>query len=426
MLEVWHTKDRDYISPDWLCKFAVDNPPISRLTTYTSGELWIRTTSVHTIAPSLPDFWQDKIIATHLVHEDRIDEYTITNCLFEIQPTAIPVLAGMGSIAYSKALDELGEKALPAFSGELIKTSFLRKRSISILYLELDETLSTGLSDSHESVRLMAEALRYRLGQEGSVILPNFVDGMLFMHGIGEPILEAVAVNFGRKRFKSEAGALSLPDMVMYLQDYMTCTHIYQHLGVRLARLPLYKNNATQYLHSLDMNKGNSLVKGGSGRSEISRRLASAYELKFLEDRQLVMTERLSINQCADAISEMLDSNIFSKVEKFPLLDTGTTSSYPYLRSFLASVKSDFEKAVRGIEKTEKLVITREAFLSDYLRDISLAATTRSNLNLQQSIRRLTFVAVVIALATLILTLWPEGIKTVTREITSKIFSVAG
>jgi hypothetical protein len=290
MLEVWHTKDSGSISSNWVRKFMEDNPPTLPLVTYTSKEVWLGTRQVLTITPLLPDFWQDKIIATHLVHEHQIDEYTITNCLFEIQPAAIPVLAGMGSVAYSKALDELGEKALPAFSGELIKTSSMRKRGISILYLELDETLSTGLPDSHESVRLMAEALRHRLGQEGRVILPNFIDGMLLMHGIGEPIFEAVAVNLGRKRFKSDAGVLSLPDTVMYLQDYMACAHIYTHLNVRLARLPLYKNNATQYLHSLGLNKGNSLVKGNSGRSEISRKLSGADELRFLEDRQLVMT----------------------------------------------------------------------------------------------------------------------------------------
>jgi hypothetical protein len=424
MLQVWHTKDRGRISSDWLSKFAMNNQPISQLTTYTSEEVWIRATPVHTIAPLLSDFWQDKILATHLVDGRWIDEYTITTCLFELRPAAIRSLVEMNNVDYSKALDELSEKALPMFHGELVQSSYMRKSNISILYLEPDETLTTGLSDTCEGVCMMAEILRERLGQKGSVILPNFVNGMLLMHGIGVPVLEAVAVNFDRKRFKSEAGDLSLPDTVMNLQDYMACAHVYTHLNVRLARLPLYENNATQYLHSLGMSKGNSPRKGGSRRSELSRKLSSADELRFLEDRQLVMTERLSINQCTDAISAVLDSNIFSKVEQFPLLDTGSTSSFPYLRSFLASVKSGFKNGVRDIERKEKLIIAREAFLSDYLRDISLAATTRSNLNLQKSIKRLTLAAVVIALVTLLLTLvtiiptvWPERNKVNNREI---------
>ncbi|MFN2481149.1 MAG: hypothetical protein ABR554_06760 [Pyrinomonadaceae bacterium] len=428
MVNVWHTKDFRHIPSDWLRKFVVDDPHISLLTTNTSKEIWISATPVHTIAPLLPDFWQDKITATHLVDGDGIDEYTITTGFFEIRPTAIPSLAKMNGVGYSKALDELSEKALPTFSGELAHSSHTRKHSISILYLELDETLTAGLSIADASACLMAEALRHRLSQAGSIILPNFVNGMLIMHGIGipSPQVEALAVNLSRQPSKSEVGSLTLPDTVMELRDHMVCAHIYRHLGVRLTRLPLYKNNATQYLNLLSTNKGNSLAKGSSGWSDVFSHLSSAYELRFLEDRQSVMTERLSITQCANAISENLDSNIFSKLEKFPLLDTGTSSSFPYTYDFLSSVKNDFKNAVKDMGGKEKLIITREAFLSDYLRDISLAATTRSNLKLQQSIRRLTFVAVVIALATLILTLWPEGIKTIMREITSRIFSVAG
>ncbi len=283
MLEVWHTKDHESISSDWISNFAVDDPPVSRLITYTSEEVWMGTTLVYTIAPLLPVFWRDKIIATHLVHEERIDEYTITKCFFEIHPAAIFVLAKMDGVEYSKALDELSEKALPPYSGELVKTSWFPKRSISILYLELDESLTTGLSDSPESINLMAEVLRYRLGEEGSVRLPNFVNGMMLSHGIGYGayMIEALAVNFGRKLVKSEPGSLSLPDTVMYLWSHMACTHIYRHLGARLKRLPLYKNNANQYLNSLGSNKNTSMSKGKGKQFKLYNQLSDAYELRL-------------------------------------------------------------------------------------------------------------------------------------------------
>lgn len=426
MLEAWHTKERGHVSTDWLAQFATKNSPrFSTLLTYTSEDVDLSGETISTITPPLTPFWQDKITAAHLLHEDWIDEYTIVQGLFEIEPSSIPTLVGMKRIDLSKAIDELSEKALPTFPGELVQFLTLPKRTISILYLELDDTSTVSASNSVESVYMLAEALRDLLHQGGHIILPNFVNGMLLLPsiGYGTPELEAVAVNprVNQRQFKSGDGSLSLPDTAMHLWTYMACGHIYRHLGHRLGRLPLHEKTATQYLDSLRSNKSNSLVKGTHGQLESMRQLSSAYELKFLEDRQAAMTERLSIKKCVDDISKTLRYNIIPKFEKSTPLDVGKSSSYfPYTYGFLTSLIGDFKSAVCNVEEKEQLITSREAFLSDYLRDISIAASTRSNLNLQQSIWRLTVVAVVIALVTLLLTLvtiiqtlWPDEIKAV-------------
>lgn len=426
VLEAWHTKERGHVSTDWLAQFAPKTSPLfSSLLTYTSEDVALSGETLSTITPPLPPFWQDKITAAHLLHEDWIDEYTIIQGLFEIEPSSIPALVGTERIALSKAIDELSEKALPTLPGELVEFLTLPKRSISILYLELDETLTASASNSVDIIYLLAEALRYRLRQGGHIILPNFVNGMLLLPsiGYGTPELEAVAVNFrfNQRRFKSGDGSLSLPDTAMQLWTYMACGHIYRHLGDRLGRLPLYEKTATQYLDSLRSDKSNSLVKGTRGQLKSITQLSSAYELKFLEDRQVAMTERLSIKKCVADISKTLRYNVIPKFEKSAPLDVGKSSSYfPYTYGFLASLIGDFMSAASSVEEKEQLIIGREAFLSDYLRDISIAASTRSNLNLQQSIWRLTFVAVLIALVTLlltvvtiILTLWPDEIKAI-------------
>ncbi len=433
VLEAWHTKEPGHVSKDWLAQFTTKNDPrFSSLLTYTSDDVALSGDTIFTISPPLAPFWQDKITAAHLLQEDWIDEYTIVRGLFEIEPSSIPTLVGMERIGLSEAIDELSEKALPTFPGELVQFLTLPKRSISILYLELDETLTASASNSVESVYMLAEALRYRLRQWGHIIQPNFVNGLLLLPsiGYGTPELEAVAVNFrdNQRRFKSRGGSLSLPDTAMHLWTYMACGHIYRHLSDRLGRLPLHEKTATQYLDSLKSNKSSSLVKGTRGQLESQRQLSSAYELKFLEDRQAVMTERLSIRKCVEDISKTLRYNGIPKFEKSAPLDVGGSSSYfPYTYGFLASLIGDFKAAVSSVEEKETLITSREASLSDYLRDISIAASTRSNLELQQSIRRLTFLAVLIAVATLfltlvtiILTLWPDENKAVLGTLSGK------
>src|ERR1043166_8252114 len=91
VLEAWHTKERGYVSKDWLAQFKTkDSSRFSPLLTYTSDDVALTSDRSSTIAPPLTPFWQDKITAAHLLEEDWIDEYTITRCLFEIEPSLIP------------------------------------------------------------------------------------------------------------------------------------------------------------------------------------------------------------------------------------------------------------------------------------------------------------------------------------------------
>jgi hypothetical protein len=133
----------------------------------------------------------------------------------------------------------------------------------------------------------------------------------------------------------------------------------------------------------------------------IEENIAQSHELQFLKDRQKVGLNRLRISMLAKRFLQAVENNYISNNWKKSIeIETTITEPSLYLSrwNILDELVVDLYQAKMEFNEISEKIINLETVLSDYLRDIAVAESTRSNLSLQRSIKWLTAFAVIIAL----------------------------
>jgi hypothetical protein len=240
------------------------------------------------------------------------------------------------------------------------------------------------------------------------------------MSGLGtaSPEKAVMAIGLGRHDALTSGSRLSLPRVVSDLADYLVWIQILKHMGRRLERLPIHTQTLSQYLRSMtsDIKKPDEWFPSKrkpnqplSGRST-SISVIDGYEERFLRHHEEIITE-LSAGKTvlAELHSEMRHNYVSralefrdgesQSIEWLRVPDGSERALFtesPYRYHLINDLVGSFDGARTELQGTLGSIRERTSILSDYVRDMFVAASTRSNLELQHSMTTLTRVAVLV------------------------------
>jgi hypothetical protein len=346
----------------------------------------------------LPDFWSGKVIGTYLTADTQNSDYFTWRVLVELSRNAIHELLELRDWDRTVQYNVLFDAVFPKCSGERVRVDYPKYRSV--LYIEPEERLS---SKERHITDVAADILSF-LDQKGSAQQPHLLFDILLAPdiGIGIPCRKVAAVRLEPIPELKKTDVVMIPTTVWNIASCLEYILQLEHMAERLRILPFYRSTLTEYVTKL------------RGTDDI----LTSYENIFLKDRQEELTVRPHIKQLADEFHQAVSTNYLSLTEGTPFsvhIETELSDSAAgYGYDVLQHIKQAFYHAYRDVQEISDHVIARAGAIADFLRDATIADSTRANLSLQVSVKRLTIVTVAITIIALVIGVFealPEEVR---------------
>jgi Mg2+ and Co2+ transporter CorA len=186
---------------------------------------------------------------------------------------------------------------------------------------------------------------------------------------------------------------------MVYLLIYLLIPQL-KHMVKRLKMLPFYRSTLTEYVTRLS-----------------PYAVLTSYENIFLKDREEELTVRPHIRQLADEFHQAVSTNYLYLAEGTPSnkqIKVKLSSEGREYNDVLELIKEAFDQVYRDVKEISDQISARADAITNFLRDAATADSTRANLSLQESVKRLTVVTVLIAIITLVvgvLGVLPEEVR---------------
>jgi len=190
---------------------------------------------------------------------------------------------------------------------------------------------------------------------------------------------------------------LTLPLSAFALIEYVSYTAIIRHLGSRIRQLPLGESSLSEYLTHTGLKPGRAL---------------SVYSEVHLRDREMTFQQLHETQRALSELRSRLQSNYVEIARRGSLSRSFPAAlSHPLRFSLFNRLVGNLDKAVATYDGARQVVESREQATRDYLRDLLIAETTESNLEIQRRIRLLTTVAVILGILGLVSNFLPDTVK---------------
>jgi hypothetical protein len=191
-----------------------------------------------------------------------------------------------------------------------------------------------------------------------------------------------------------EAAELVVPATLLDLVSFILYIQVAKDLTHRLRELPVGPAETGRWLQTK--------------RPQLLER----YMTEHFGDRHRILTEVLECTQDFRSLRKEMNQNRIALSLEGPLQDSWpeiVTNPYKFyfskrFRIERQAVEEDFENVCSGVEK-------RSSLDAEYLRDLLNGQVAASNLALQQTIRRLTAVALIIGVLALIISFIPDKVR---------------
>jgi hypothetical protein len=355
-----------------LCRFFPDGHPAGA-------------TKLPLLPLSLSGFWSDKVRRA-IVRRTETDDSTVCITVFDLVPDTMDSLLRLSPIDRTKTRVEL----IKAAHGIEEPGQYL-DRIPSILYIEPSNPIAPGSPDPAVEAAAIVSFLKEVTG----VTLPHALLDAIFFHDIGitPPTWETLAVRRAPLPPQyADVAMFAISDTVFDLALYISHTMQLRVLADRLKELPLYAIDLAAYL---------SRFRAGS-------KLFRKYREEFLVAMESQLTERMRIARLHEQLVAQAKNSFMSRYDD-PAVSTpirfNDFTYYDY--DVLESALREFNKADQLLTKAIGQLRERECMLSDYLRDIVQADSTRINVSLQRSMYFLAVVGLLLAFVTVVIGVLP-------------------
>jgi hypothetical protein len=330
-----------------------------------------------------PIAWRGMEILDYGFYTESINEYTVA-------VAAIPIDANRLFESTDPVLEmvELVTAAIPDLKGRSIGKTGQRRHPIVALYLEPQEK-----EERDVLAQEAQQSLWRRLGQPDAHVLKD-----LIIVNLGS-VLANRALYAIRTEPLSRLG--NRDDCFHVSQTFVRYLHFLAAIDTAfdiastLRAQPFMASDLAEYLRSF------------SGTDQLR-----TYQDQFLPDR-VACSDKLDKASTAigtieeddavvDTLSSLLGDNSHT-IYMFP--------NSPYVYDPCDQDERHYRSAVSDSKRQMQLLRDRQAIVGDYLRDSSTISATDVNLTLNQSVRRLTMLAVALAIIGLILSIITDSEK---------------
>lgn len=275
-------------------------------------------------------------------------------------------------------------------------------RTTRTLYLEPADDLVQWWKQSAEGSEDMwtaiAREMRRFIGKESVVAQPAHISGVMLFHGLElRPAIDQTTMGIYVLAVPEYKGpSLLLPATVMRLIELQQLGMVSSHLKDLARRHPFVSNLLERYIQEL----------------RTSGPLSLSYDQTFVRDKigsdllSLRMEERLrEINQriaTNPVTTEIQDGSV-----KFLNLLPSALYTYNSLDKLMEFAREEMQAAREALTT----LVSHSRTLSEVLRDAVVSETSRTNLMLQKSMKRLTYGGIVIAIVALVTAFVPDATK---------------
>ncbi len=354
----------------------------------------------------LPDFWSDKVQGIYLTAASNTD-YLTWRVLVELSiDNAIQELLKLSVTDRAAQYDILFDAVFPKCSGERVRVEEHYPKYCSVLYIEPEEQLS---SKERHITDVAADVLSF-FDQTGCVPRPHLLFDILLAHdiGAGVPSRKVAAVRLEPIPELKKTDVVIIPRTVWDIVSCLEYILQLEHMAERLRMLPFYRSSLTEYVTKLK----------GTGD------ILTSYENIFLKDRQEELAVCPHIKRLADEFHQAVSANYLSLAEGTPFsahIETELSdSAVGYGYDVLQYITQAFYRAYGDVQEISDHISARAGAMTDFLRDATIAHSTRADLSLQVSVKRLTIVTVVITIIALVIAV----IGALPEEVRQRFFKV--
>lgn len=188
-----------------------------------------------------------------------------------------------------------------------------------------------------------------------------------------------------------------IPDSIQSLLAFEIKLHVLSTIKAYLKKVYANRDDIQNYI---------ALIS----EKDVYKNYTSKFKNERLEYFQTKFEVEETISKYKLSIQDTVPYNLKNYFDKFLIKDISRASEL-YSWSFLKQHIYKFDDLVSSIELTLKAVETKDSFINTYLNDIISVESIWSNLKLQKTIKRLTYIAIIIATMSILITLYSTEIK---------------
>jgi hypothetical protein len=190
---------------------------------------------------------------------------------------------------------------------------------------------------------------------------------------------------------------ITIPRSIDNWNDFDVIISVLERIKDELPELYANKKNISDYIESLS----NKNIFNNYSRRYKNERL-NYIQSKF-EIEELVNKYKLSVqNRTPYILNNYQDKYLIKNV---------CNSDHPYSWSVINKKILQFNGLVENLENTLRVITVKDTYINEYIRDIISIESMWGNLKLQKIIRRLTFIAIGIAIASILVTIYLPEVK---------------
>ncbi len=269
---------------------------------------------------------------------------------------------------------------------------------VSILYLEPHQDL-LGLGAPRDEQERIIRRLRVALGQTDTVAIPQRFHDLFILHGAG--ILgdeyDLIAIRQGPLSTGNEP---SIPESLLTFAATVVLIHRLSTKQESIDDHPLLTQSPAAYVANLlgmPANRAASIqwLSDAKAAEAYARHMAARLEgIGATDSARALAAEYKAASADFAANAARQDDGWAWTTEIF--------SASPYRRGMVDSLFRQLRRSGEAVARASQELDLRDQAISDYFRDYLNAAVARSNMLLQRTVLRLTILAVILALLSLI------------------------
>ena len=144
------------------------------------------------------------------------------------------------------------------------------------------------------------------------------------------------------------------------------------------------------------------------------------YATKFKNERLQYFQTKFEIEEVINLYKSTTPNSVPYNLKNYYdtfLIKNVSKSNELYSWSYLERKINEFDELVENIDYTLKTVEIKDSFINDYLNNVISVESSWTNLKLQIVLKRLTYAAILIAFLSVIVPLYPTGIKSLINDL---------
>lgn len=305
------------------------------------------------------------------------EDYVNRVCAVHLSTVQVEMLI-RGGLSTTAAIEASLGRYLPRAGHDRVWPGWRPSKYGKVLLLSVDRS-AADIDSSYVA------SVRRSLGLHGHAVTPFLARDLLVLSGIWVGHGDQFTVVWCRNQQDhngSPEGGIELPRPLMEVMQHVGYRRVVDYLADILSELPLLRKTASEYLAPILAAKSD---------------LAEVFASRVVPDRERASNLAVEVSRIAKNIDRSIATNFVSVSLGEGVRTFREVVPQAYRSSLLGRLVREVQNARERLRASLDLLGARERSAADLLRDLLAARVAASNLAIQNRIRRLTQLALILS-----------------------------